>query len=157
MDGVHEMVVRFNVVFSVLALEGWIEDLEFATVMVVVVNSAQRIRGKLGSIVGEGVACTLIWPRRRESEKGVVSLDTVLMMIPISLSTVIPVGESSTVTNCMVTLVQLLEIREVLIDSGATLTSILRVVSRGRIAKITSRSTSDEPVDLLGLYMMDAV
>ena len=157
MDGVHEMVVRFNVVFSVLTLGDWIEDMEFATVMVVVVNSAQRIRGKLGSMVGEGVACTLIWPRRRESEKGVVSLDTVLMMIPISLSTVIPVGESSTVTNCMVTLVQLLEIREVLIDSGATLTSVPRVVSRGRIAKITSRSTSDEPVDSLGLYMMDAV
>lgn len=145
MDGVHEMVVRLNVVSSVFA----VEDLaEFVTVVVVVVvDSAQRIRGKLGSMVREGVACTLIWPRRMESEKGAVSLDTVLMMIPISVSTIFPVGEASTATDCAFTSVQLLEIREVLIDSGATCISIPRVVSRGRIVKVTSKSMLGELVD----------
>lgn len=148
MDGVHEMVVRLDVVSSVFALEDLSKYLEFATVVVVVVvNLAQRIRGKLGSMVGEGVACTLIWPRRMESEKGAVSLDTVLMMIPISPSTVLPVGEALTATNCAVTSVQLLEIREVLIDSGLTWISVPRVVSRGRIAKITSKSMLGELVD----------
>lgn len=152
MDGVHEMVVRLNVVSGVSAFEGLFKYLESAigvvlVVVVIVEKSAQRIRGKLGSMVGEGVACTLIWPRRMESEKGVVSFDTVLMMIPISPSTVFPVGDASTATNCAVISVQLLETREVLIDSGVTWNSIPRVVSRGRIVKVPSKSMLGELVD----------